>query len=160
MSLRGLTVFPLHRRPCIKDLCRSLALCGRACGSMARGGTRCWSCGRFGSFCLLVVFGQFELSAQVATSLGPYPYQNQLYNPAPNPVAGLTGSPQPKSIALFSGNVGATGLSSTPNDGTYFLAQSGFGQPMEEPRRPNFFIGQEIVPDAALGADLSKTPGI
>src|SRR6266480_6896742 len=98
--------------------------------------------------------------AQVATSIGPFSYQNQLYNPAPNPIPGLTGSPQPRGIAIFGGNVGAAGQAATPNDGVYYAVQSGFGQPTAEPRQPDVLIGQEIVPDLSLGADLSKTPDI
>ena len=114
----------------------------------------------FAATCFALVFAWVEGFAQVATSIGPFPYQNQLYDPAPDPIPGLTGSPQPKGIAIFGGNVGAAGQASTPNDGSLYLVQSGFGQPAAEPRRPDVLIGQEIVPDLALGADLSKTPDI
>src|SRR6516162_189191 len=96
--------------------------------------------------------------AQTATSLAPFAYQNPVYVPAPDSIQGITNSPQPKGIAVFSGNVGPTNRTTTPNNGTFYLVQSAFGQPVAEPRRPDFSIGQEIVPDAALQADLTKPP--
>lgn len=105
-------------------------------------------------------FGSLQSPAQFATSLAPYAYQNRLYVPTPNPIPGLTGSPQPKGIAVFGGNVGAISDPTTPTDGGYYLVQSGFGQPTAEARRPDFRIGEVIVPDLALGADLTKAPDI
>ncbi|MBI2926732.1 MAG: hypothetical protein HYY24_13630 [Verrucomicrobia bacterium] len=109
---------------------------------------------------MLLVLVATEGVAQVATSLAPFPYQNQLYVPAPDPIPGLTQSPQPKGIAIFGGNVGDAGKATTPNNGTIYLVQSGFGQPVAEPRRPDFLIGEEIIPDPALQADLTKSPVI
>src|ERR1041385_3839355 len=107
---------------------------------------------------LLLLGFSTAVLAQNATTLAPYDFQNQLYVPSPGPIPGLTGSPQPKGIAIFGGNVGSAGLGTTPNDGSYYLVQSGFGQPVSEPRQPDFFIGQEITPDPALLADLTKPP--
>src|SRR6266704_6657772 len=114
----------------------------------------------FTGISILLVLAWTNAFGQVATSLAPLAYQNQLYNPAPNPIPGLTGSPQPKGIAIVGGNVGAAGQAATPNDGTFYLVQSGFGQATAEPRHPDVLIGQEIVPDPALGADLTKNPAI
>jgi len=107
---------------------------------------------------LAMVHRPAALWAQDATSLASFGYQNQLYVPAPDPIPGVTGSPQPKGIAIFGGNVSALGKATAPNDGTYFLVQSGFGQPVAEPRKADFFIGQEITPDPALQADVTKAP--
>src|SRR5260221_13960660 len=99
--------------------------------------------------------------AQQPDSLAPFSYQNRLYSPSPDPIPGLTGSPQPKGVAIFGGNVGAAGVQTTPNNGaSYYLVQSGFGQPAGEPRHADFLLGQEIIPDPALQVDLTKTPGI
>src|SRR5437879_4494999 len=97
---------------------------------------------------------------EFADALAPFPYQNRLYNPVPDPIPGLTGSPQPKGIAIFGGNVGAEGVPTTPNDGAYYLVQSGFGQPVAEPRRSDFLVGQEMRPVPELQADLTKAPAI
>lgn len=98
--------------------------------------------------------------AQVADSLAPFPYRNRIYNPAPNPVPGLSQSPQPRGIAIFGGNVGSAGSASTPNNGAFYLVQSGFGQPVAEPRRPDFLIGEKIIPAPELQVDLTKPPTI
>ena len=98
--------------------------------------------------------------AQPADSLAPLAYRNRLYTPGPNPIPGLAGSPQPKGVALFSGNVGAVGTPTTPNNGSYYLVKSGFGQPAAAPRRADFLFGEEIIPDPALQVDLSKPPVI
>jgi hypothetical protein len=102
----------------------------------------------------------FAATGQSADGIAPNPFENRIYNPAPAAVPGLTGSPQPRGLAIFSGNVGAPGEAGTPSDGTYYLVQSGFGQPAEEPRRPDFSIGEAIVPDPVLGVDLTKVPVI
>ena len=102
----------------------------------------------------------FAATGQSADGIAPNPFENRIYHPAPAAVPGLTGSPQPRGLAIFSGNVGAPGVAGTPSDGTYYLVQSGFGQPAEEPRRPDFSIGEAIVPDPALEVDLSKAPVI
>ncbi len=103
-------------------------------------------------------FSALTTHGQPADSLAPYPYQNRVYNPAPSAVPGLSGTTQPKGIAVFSGNVGDPAAASTPNDGSYALVQSGFGQPMAEPRRPDFSIGEVIVPDPVLQVDRTKEP--
>src|SRR6266850_510220 len=112
------------------------------------------------SMAVMLVLARLDSNAQVATSLAPFAYQNQLYSPAPNPIPGVTNSPQPKGIAIFNGNVGPAGQPGTPNNGSYYLVQSGFGQPAAEPRLPDFLIGQQIIPDSALQADLTKAPDI
>src|SRR5438045_1888800 len=110
--------------------------------------------------CIALVLASANSFAQVATSIGPFGYQNQLYNPAAGPIPGLTQSPQPKGVAIFGGNVGAFGQPATPNDGTFYLVQSGFGQPVAEARQPDFLIGEEIIPDPALQVDMTKPPVI
>ncbi len=109
---------------------------------------------------LIAWLSVFPIFAQQPDSLAPFPYQNQIYTPAPNPIPGLIGSPQPDGVALFSGNVGAPGIQTTPNNGSFYLVQSGFGQPAAEPRRADFLFGEEIIPDPALQVDLSKAPVI
>src|SRR5207247_2884677 len=63
--------------------------------------------------CIALVFASANSFAQVATSIGPFGYQNQLYNPAAGPIPGLTLSPQPKGVAIFGGNLGAFGQPAT-----------------------------------------------
>ena len=105
-------------------------------------------------------FSTFAAVAQVADSMAPFPFQNRPYHPAPNPVPGVVGSLQPRGIAIFGGNVGPPGRPGTPNNGTYYLFQSGFGEPTAEVRHADFLIGEEIVPDPALQVDLSLAPVI
>ncbi len=113
---------------------------------------------------VLATLGLLPLSptlfAQQADSLAPFSYQNRVYNPVPAPVPGLAGSPQPTSVALFSGNVGAAGAPTTPNNGSFYLVQSSFAQPVAEPRNADFLLGEAILPDPALQVDLSKPPVI
>jgi hypothetical protein len=134
----------------------------RRCGPCFRSGrgARLSTARTVAALAVPLLLAGVDAFGQVATSLAPFAYQNQLYNPAPDPISGLTGSPQPRAIAILGGNVGAPGQASTPNDGAHYLVQSGFGQPAAEPRQPDVLIGQEIVADPALGADPSRTPDI
>jgi len=153
MNIRAPEPVRRNRAPCAAD-----PVCGSFC-QPGRGGSL--SVARIvTAICIPFLLVWTDAFGQVATSLAPFGYQNQVYVPAPNPIPGLTNSPQPKSVAIFGGSIGAAGAASTPTDGSYYLTQSGFGQPAAEARRPDFLIGQEVVPDAALQADLTKAPVI
>ena len=82
-------------------------------------------------------------------------YRNLTYDPAPSPSNSLA---QTASIAIFGGSVGPVGSSTTPNDGQFYLWRSGFGQPVASLGNPDFLFGEEIVPDPALGVDLTASP--
>lgn len=95
-------------------------------------------------------------AAQV--SLNPVGFENRLYTTTPPNIPGTSSNPQSKALTPYGGNVGAAGKPSTPNNGTLYLVQSAFGQPVEAPSNPDFLFGQEIIPNPALAADLGREP--
>ena len=91
-------------------------------------------------------------------TLNPIGYENRIYTKPPPNIPGSTNNPQAKALSAYGGNVGKPGVASTPHSGNVYLVQSAFGQPVEAPSNPDFLFGQEIVPNAALGVDLSREP--
>ncbi|HKX60671.1 MAG TPA: hypothetical protein VJS65_02490, partial [Verrucomicrobiae bacterium] len=86
-------------------------------------------------------------------------YWNLVYDPAPNAIPGLS-NPQARSVAFFSGNVGRSGNTNTPNNGSLFLVRSAFGHALGPISPADFLFGEEIIPDPSLLVDRSKTPVI
>ena len=99
----------------------------------------------------------FQASAAQVT-LNPVGYENRIYTTPPPNLPGSSSNPQAKALSAFSGNLGAAGAAATPKSGNLYLVQSAFGQPVEAPSNPDFLFGQEIIPNVALGADLSREP--
>jgi hypothetical protein len=82
---------------------------------------------------------------------------NVLYDPAPNPIPGVSDY-QSRSVAMFSGNIGAAGRPNTPNNGSLFLVRSAFGHALGPISPADFLFGEEIVPEPALLVDKSQAP--
>jgi hypothetical protein len=66
----------------------------------------------------------FAQSSPLATA----DFQNLLYVPAPAPIPN-TSVTQAPAVSFFSGNIGVPCISTTPNNGLFYLVQSSFGQP-------------------------------
>ena len=112
--------------------------------------------------CLLALVQVTAATAQSQFFLGTADYQNTLYAFGPNPIPGITNSPQPTSLAFFNGSVGFVTNSipypGTSGDGVNYLVLAAFGQPVASTllRNPDFLLGAEIVPPP--GAILTNAP--
>ncbi|HEY5912361.1 MAG TPA: hypothetical protein VJA21_17305 [Verrucomicrobiae bacterium] len=92
-----------------------------------------------------------------SVNLGLSDYRNVAYHPAPA-VPGVTLTGTNLAVSIFGGNIGPTGVASTPNDGNLYLTRVSFGQPAAGDvfKVPDFQVGQEIT--VPPGASLAFAP--
>ncbi len=144
---------PLNTSSAAADNCRRSTRSASAARSN-RPGFAALACGA-----RALAFLALALSASAAqVTLNPVGYENRIYTTPPPNLPGTSSNPQAKALSAFGGNLGVAGATSTPKSGNLYLVQSSFGQPVEAPSNPDFLFGQEIIPNLALGADLSREP--
>jgi hypothetical protein len=82
---------------------------------------------------------------------------NRVYDPAPANLPGVSDY-QARSVAVFNGNVGLAGNSSTPNNGSLYLVRSALGHALGPIGPADVRFGEEIIPGSLLAVDKSRTP--